>query len=272
VDAVPNFSRLYWDLFLTAFFVIALWESFQPRRRPTVAPAGRWGRHAALAALSSVAGLLFRTSPILVAAAVASSPYGLLNRSPAPFWVRCLVAVLLLDLARYLQHRLMHSWPVLWRLHQVHHSDEDFDLTTGLRFHPLEAVLTQGSYLGVVAVLAPPVEAVLVAELATVVQNFFAHANARIPAFIERPLRRVLVTPEMHRVHHSVEIDEQNTNFGSILPFWDSLFRTYRAAPRDHDTLRFGLKELAPGTDLPMRVLLSMPFAGRRRRRNGPEP
>jgi sterol desaturase/sphingolipid hydroxylase (fatty acid hydroxylase superfamily) len=268
-----SLSRLYWDFFLTAFFALALWESFQPRR-DRVWPVGRrWSHHGALAAIGNLVGLLFRTSPLLVSVAVATSPYGLLNHAGVPLWIRAIFCVCLLDATRYVQHRLLHSSRVLWRLHQVHHSDEDFDLTTGLRFHPVEAVVTQGSYLIVVAILAPPLEAVVASEFATVAQNFFSHANVRIPAAIERPLRRILITPEMHRVHHSVDVDEQNTNFGTILPFWDRMFGTYLAEPAaGPDGVRFGLRDLQPGTRLTLAKLLTMPFVRQDSRVEPPAP
>jgi sterol desaturase/sphingolipid hydroxylase (fatty acid hydroxylase superfamily) len=260
-------STLYWDVFLVAFCGVALWESFQPRQRPTRPTGRRWAHHGVFALLTNVVGLLFRTSPVLVAAAVAWSPHGLLNRAWLPAAAQWAVALLALDLTRYWQHRLLHSMDALWRVHQVHHSDEDFDLTTGLRFHPVESAVTHASYLAVVAVLAPPLEAVIAVEFATMVQNFFAHANISLPDALERHLRRVVVTPEMHRVHHSVDVSEQNTNFGAILPVWDRLFGTYLAAPHGGRLeLRFGLSEHTPGAEQAMADLLAMPFARRERR------
>jgi sterol desaturase/sphingolipid hydroxylase (fatty acid hydroxylase superfamily) len=221
----------------------------------------RWTRNAALAAITNVVGLLFRTSPLLVAATVSASPYGLLNRSALPFAIRWVAAVLILDLTRYAQHRLLHSIPLLWRLHQVHHTDEHFDLTIGVRFHPIESAVTYASYLSVVALVAPPFEAALVVELASVAQNFFSHANVKIPDSLEPNLRRILITPEMHRLHHSVLVQEQNTNFGAILPWWDRLFGTYRHQPAGgHERLRFGLRELETGSEFTLMRLLAMPF------------
>jgi sterol desaturase/sphingolipid hydroxylase (fatty acid hydroxylase superfamily) len=260
-----SFPRLYWNVALIAFFGLALCESFRPRHA-RVHPIGRrWLQHGALAVAGSVLGLIVRTSPLVVAGAFANAPVALASVALLPTWLRIGLAFVVLDGTRYLQHRLMHAVPVLWRLHQVHHSDEDFDLTTGLRFHPIEAVLTQGSYLVVVAAMAAPVEAVLLAELATIAQNFFAHANLRLPGRVERLLRRVVVTPELHRVHHSVDLAEQNTNFSSLFPFWDRLGGTYRDGPAEDRPLVFGLRELAPGTPLTLGRLLRMPFAGRNR-------
>lgn len=258
-----NFPRLYWNVALTAFFGLALWESYRPRH-PRRQPIGRrWAQHLALAVAGALVGVALRTSPLVVAVAAPAWSGGL-AASALPFWVQCVAGFLALDATRYVQHRLLHAVPLLWRLHQVHHSDEDFDLTTGLRFHPLEALATQGSYLLVIAAIAPPVEAVLVAEVVTIAQNFFAHANARLPRGVERRLRRVLVTPELHRLHHSVDVSEQNTNFGSVFPWWDHLGRTYPADPLTSGPLAFGLREIAPGTRLTLARLLGMPFGGAR--------
>src|SRR5437660_12133403 len=169
-------------LFLLAFVVFAVWETFLPRRVAIASTARRWTAHAALWFISDVGiGWIYRASVVVTAAAVSGSRYGLLNREIAPFWARCIVAVLLLDLVRYGQHYLYHSVGVLWRIHQVHHADLDYDWSTGLRFHPVEALLTQGSYLAVVAALAPPPAAVFGLEMATIAVNLFVHANIAPP-------------------------------------------------------------------------------------------
>jgi sterol desaturase/sphingolipid hydroxylase (fatty acid hydroxylase superfamily) len=255
---------LYWNVWLLAFVSVALWESFQPRAKTTRPTVRRWTHNGVFAALTTVVGVLFRTSPAVVAAAVSTSPYGLLNHSSIPFAVRAAAAVLILDFTRYCQHRLLHHVPLLWRLHQVHHSDEHFDLTTGVRVHPAETALVQGGYLCVVGLIAPPFEVTVVLELAAVIQNFFSHANARMHSRVEKLVRILLVTPEMHRVHHSVEIEEQNSNFGAILPWWDRLLGTYVPHPRDgHERLKFGLEEFGTDAKLTLGRLVVMPF-GRR--------
>jgi sterol desaturase/sphingolipid hydroxylase (fatty acid hydroxylase superfamily) len=253
---------MYWDVLLIAFIAIALWESFSPRREGTRPTLRRWGQNWILTGLADAAGLLLRVSPVIVAAAVAASPYGVLNRPFLPLPVRVVASVLLLDFVRYLQHRGLHAIGAFWRLHQVHHSDEHFDLTTGLRFHPAESVITHLSNAAVVALLAPPLVAVVIADFGLMIQSFFAHANIRLPQRLERGLRVILVTPEMHRVHHTVRREEQNANFGAIFPFWDRLCRTYRAAPADADEhLRFGLSYLHDG-EPSLAALLRMPFIG----------
>lgn len=255
-----SFPRLYWNVALTAFFALALLESYVPRRQHLQPLGRRWLHNVVLAIVNMAVGLAFRASPLLVAGAATDWAPLSLAGSPLPFWLQCVVGFLFLDAVRYAQHRLMHGVPALWRLHQVHHSDQDFDLTTGLRFHPLEAVVTQGSYLAVLALVAPPIEVVLVSELATIVQNFFSHANVRVPHRLERTLRGVVVTPELHRLHHSVDLAEQNTNFGSVFPWWDRVDRTYLAGPL-HGPIVFGLREVAPGTRLTLTRLLRMPFS-----------
>lgn len=174
---------------------------------------------------------------------VTGSKFGLLNKSWLPFAVRCVIAILALDLVRYSTHRLSHSVGALWRFHQVHHSDPDFDISTELRVHPVEVVLTQGAYLLAVALLAPPVVAVLIAELASILQSFFAHANASLPGWVEKPLRAVFVTPDMHRIHHSEEVTEQYRNLSDIFAWWDRLFGTYMEKPvAGDDQIVTGLK------------------------------
>jgi sterol desaturase/sphingolipid hydroxylase (fatty acid hydroxylase superfamily) len=156
---------------------------------------------------------IYRAGAVLFAFAAGSNPHGLLNNGVLPFGVSCVLTIALLDLLRYGLHYLLHAVPMLWRVHRVHHSDRDMDLTTGLRSHPLEVLLTQGIYLGVIALLTPPVIAVAILELVSFVPELFAHANLAIPDWIDRRLRRFLITPDMHRVHHSEIFAEQNANF-----------------------------------------------------------
>ena len=153
--------------------------------------------------------------------------------------------MLALDLVIYLQHVMFHAVPLLWRLHRVHHADLGFDVTTGTRFHPLEILLSMGLKGFVIAALGPPPVAVLVFEVLLNATSMFNHGNVRIPERIDRVLRRVVVTPDMHRVHHSIEVDEANSNFGFNLPWWDRLFGTYREAPRaPHEDLTIGIRGL----------------------------
>jgi sterol desaturase/sphingolipid hydroxylase (fatty acid hydroxylase superfamily) len=204
---------------------------------------------------------LYRISPVVMAVNVTGSRFGLLNRSWLPFAVRCIIAILALDLVRYSTHRLSHSVGALWRFHQVHHSDPDFDISTALRVHPVEVVLTQGAYLLAVAVLAPPMVAVLIAELGSILQSFFSHANASLPRWVEKPLRAVFVTPDMHRIHHSEEVVEQYKNLSDIFPWWDHLFGTYVEKPAaGDDKIVTGLKGFQNERSLGIGFMLAQPF------------
>ena len=197
----------------------------------------------------------------MVAFAASGSHFGLLNREIIPYWVRFVMAVPLLDLARYGQHYLYHAVPVLWRVHQVHHSDPDYDWSTSLRFHPLEVLLTQGSQLAVIALLAPPPPAVLCLEVFQVVENIFVHANISIPAWIDGRLRGWLITPDMHRIHHSDDFSDQNTNFGVAFPWWDRLFGTYRQEPASgHEYMGVGLREVDVKQGVSLIAILAQPF------------
>jgi sterol desaturase/sphingolipid hydroxylase (fatty acid hydroxylase superfamily) len=259
-------SGAYWCVFVAAFLACAVWESFRPKRNFS-GTERRWGKHGILLIICTVASVgLYRISPVVMAVNVSASKFGLLNKTWLPFAVRCVIAILALDLVRYGAHRLHHAVAALWRLHQIHHSDADFDVSTGLRVHPIEVVLTQGAYLAVVAILAPPIGAVLIAELASALQSFFSHANASLPLWLEKPLRAVFVTPDMHRIHHSEEMQEQFKNLGDIFPFWDHLFGTYLAAPAAGEAgLVTGLKGFQNDRGLDLGFMLALPF----RKENG---
>lgn len=260
-------SYTYWTLFVLTFLGVAVWESFRPKRELSAVPERRWGRHAIVLIVCTVISVgLYRVSPVIVAISFAGSRFGLLNKPWLPFVGRCILAVLLLDLVKYAAHRAFHAVSFLWRVHQVHHSDPDFDVSTAARVHPIEVVLTQGAYLVVVAIFAPPVIGVLVAELISAFQSFFGHANASLPGWVEKPLRRVFVTPDMHRIHHSEEIGEQNRNFGDCFPWWDHLFRTYMAAPAaGQERMIVGLKGCQNDASLGVAFMLTQPFLPERK-------
>jgi sterol desaturase/sphingolipid hydroxylase (fatty acid hydroxylase superfamily) len=270
-DLGTLFSQAYWfehassiknGLLLVSFTLVALWETFQPRKHLATPTGRRWANNTAITLLfATPTTLVARISTIFVALAVAHSRYGLLNREAVPFWIRCVLAVLALDLFRYGFHYLFHSTPALWRLHQLHHSDPDFDWSTGFLFHPVEFALAAAAYLGFIALIAPPAIAVLGLEIAIVTQNFFVHANGRVPRWLDSALRRVVVTPDMHRVHHSDEFAEQNANFGDVFPWWDWIFGTYQAQPAaGHERMGIGLRELALDRGLNLWEMLALPF------------
>jgi sterol desaturase/sphingolipid hydroxylase (fatty acid hydroxylase superfamily) len=221
-----------WVFTLATFVIVASWETLRPFRNPSVSTGRRWIGHFALFSVSSwLAALVLPFSAVAAALAAADSPYGLLNRPWVPAAAAWLITILFLDFVRYGQHWLLHRVPILWRLHKVHHSDPDYDLTTGLRFHPLEALLTLSTQCAAVALLAPPPMAVLAGELIFIIQVHLVHGNVAFPDAIDRRLRRVLVTPNMHAVHHTTTIADQNTNFGGVFSIWDRMCRTLRIRP-----------------------------------------
>lgn len=261
----PAESTLRLGIFLAAFGAMALWEGLAPAR--AAGPRRRrWTANLGLAFVDAlVVRLLLPGSTIAVALLAGREGWGLLNRADLPAPVAWLAALLLLDLAMYLQHALFHSVPVLARLHAVHHADPEFDVTTGLRFHPLEIVLSALVKLAAVAALGPPVAAVVAFEVLLNAAAMFNHANASLPARLEPWARRLLVTPDMHRIHHSVVERERNSNYGAILSVWDRMLGSYTASAAQ---LRIGL----PGwnderTIASLRGLLGMPF-----RRPRPSP
>jgi sterol desaturase/sphingolipid hydroxylase (fatty acid hydroxylase superfamily) len=246
--------------------LMAAWELLAPRRRLTTARPARWASNLGLVALDTVAVRLVLPLGVVGMALMAQERgWGLLNNVPLPGWLAVALAVVALDLAIYLQHVLFHAVPLLWRLHLVHHADLDFDVTTGLRFHTLEILLSMGIKLAAVVLLGAPALAVLTFEVLLNATSLFNHGNVRLPAWLDRPLRLVVVTPEMHRVHHSVHPRETNSNFGFNLPWWDFLFGTYRAQPADgHEGMTVGLSqfrdERVTGR---LHWMLLLPFIGR---------
>jgi len=270
-DLGTLFSQTYWlehassiknGLLLVSFTLFALWETFQPRRNLTTPTGRRWASNSAITLLfATPTTLVTRVSNVLLAMAVAHSRYGLLNREAVPLWIRFVLAILALDLFRYGAHRLYHSIPALWRVHRVHHADPDFDWSTSFLFHPGEFLLSQLAYFAAIAILAPPAIAVLGLEVIMVAQNLFVHANVRLSPWLDGALRQVVVTPDMHRVHHSDEFAEQNANFGDVFSLWDRFFGTYVAQPAaGHEGMGIGLRELALERGLNLWQMLALPF------------
>lgn len=268
-----NFERFVLDhepairlgFFLGVFALVALWEVLAPQRALTVSRALRWGSNLGLVVLNTVLlRLLFPLAAVGIAAFGAGHGWGLLNHFQVPFWVAVPVAVIALDCAIWLQHVMVHAVPALWRLHQVHHADPDYDLTTGARFHPIEIALSMLIKFATITVLGPPVLAVVIFEVLLNATAMFNHGNIRMPAALDRALRWFVVTPDMHRVHHSVEDDECNSNFGFNLPWWDRLFGTYRAQPRAGQAgMTIGLRgHTDPREVARLDGMLLMPFKG----------
>ena len=188
---------------------------------------------------------------------------GLFNNIDAPFWVAVVVSMLLLDLAIYLQHVMFHAVPGLWRLHRMHHADLDFDATTGLRFHPVEILISMGIKLAAVAALGPPAVAVLLFEVILNATALVNHANIDLPRPVDRVLRLIVVTPDMHRVHHSIDPRETNANYGFNLPWWDRLLGTYIAQPaKGHEGMEIGIEQFRTRRDLWLDRMLIQPLHG----------
>jgi sterol desaturase/sphingolipid hydroxylase (fatty acid hydroxylase superfamily) len=242
--------------------VMAAWEFWSPRRRREIPRVLRWTNNLALVFLDTF--LLRLTFPILaVAFALIAEDrgWGLFNAVDAPYWLAFVASVVILDLGIYLQHVMFHAVPAFWRFHRMHHADLEIDVTTGLRFHPVEILMSMGIKLGLVAVFGPPAAAVLAFEVLLNATSMFNHSNVRIPEKIDRVLRWVLVTPDMHRVHHSIYPVETNSNFGFNLPWWDRLLGTYRAQPRDgHEGMTIGIELFRTRRDLWLDRLLVQPF------------
>lgn len=255
-------------VWLAAFFAVAFCETLLPRRA-FVAPAGpRWMQQVTLVALSSA--LLWLCTPIAaiaLAVLVEQRGAGLLNAIAAPAWLSLVIGVLALDLANYAQHRLVHAVPLLWRFHQIHHSDLDVDCGTSLRHHPGEALLSQVVVLTTIVVVGVSPLAVLIGLSLAAVASVFNHGNIALPRRVDAVLRFLVVTPDMHRIHHSARRDESNANFANLLPWWDRLFATYRYASHvDQRQMTLGL-DYAQARDITVWKLLRMPFEPLRRTR-----
>jgi sterol desaturase/sphingolipid hydroxylase (fatty acid hydroxylase superfamily) len=250
--------------FLGVLVLMALWEVLTPRRPQAIGRLLRWPNNLGLVVLDTlVVRLLFPLAGVGMAFLAQSKGWGLFNAVPLPAWLAAPAAVILLDLTIYGQHVVFHAVPVLWRLHRMHHTDLEFDVTTGLRFHPGEILLSMAIKLAAVAALGAPPIAVLVFEVMLNATSMFNHGNVRLPLSLDRMLRLIVVTPDMHRVHHSIERRETNSNFGFNLPWWDRMFGTYRAQPAaEHETMTIGLDSFRDPAQLRLDRMLVQPFIG----------
>ena len=250
--------------FLSVLVAMALWEVAAPRRRREIPRVIRWTNNLALLVLDTA--ILRLTFPIIavgLAVMAEDRGWGLFNNIDVPFWLAIVVSMLLLDLAIYLQHVMFHAIPGLWRLHRMHHADLDFDATTGLRFHPVEILISMGIKLAVVAALGPPAVAVLLFEVILNATALFNHANIDLPRPVDRVLRLIVVTPDVHRVHHSVDPRETNSNYGFNLPWWDRLLGTYIAQPaKGHEGMEIGIEQFRTPRDLWLDRMLIQPVRG----------
>ncbi len=252
--------------FAAIFAAMLLWEWFAPRRPLAVARAQRWSSNLGLMVINTVAlRLLFPAAAVGFALSAEALGFGLFHWLAWPPLLELVLGVLLLDLAIYGQHLLMHRVPLLWRLHRVHHADLDFDLTTAVRFHTLEILLSMLIKWGVILLLGPAVLAVLIFEVLLNGMAVFNHANVSLPARAERAVRALLVTPDMHRVHHSAIMRETNSNYGFNLSLWDRLFGTYTAQPaQGHDGMTIGLEQFRDADQVDrLPGMLALPFGKR---------
>ncbi len=245
------------------FGLMAFWELLAPARDQSQPRLRRWPSNLALAALNvATVRVLFPAASVGLALLAEAQGAGLLRLLNLPAWLSILAALVALDVSLYLQHLMFHAVPVLWRLHRVHHADPDFDVTTGLRFHPVEIVLSMLIKATAIFAFGPPVLAVLIFEVVLNGAAVFNHANVRLPVRVESIVRWLLVTPDMHRVHHSKDPRETNSNFGFNLSIWDRLFGTYRAQPRlGHQGMRIGVIGLeSPQLSVRLLGVLGVPF------------
>jgi len=248
--------------FGAVFAAVALWELAAPRRRPLLPRRERWPHNLSLLVVDAIVlRVLVPGASVGVALVAEERAWGFLNLVSMPPLPAFAVALLLLDLVIYFQHVMFHAVPTLWRLHRVHHADLHFDVTTGIRFHPIEILISTAIKCTAVAAIGAPAAAVLVFEVLLNATAMFNHANASLPPAADRLLRWLVVTPDMHRVHHSVQYDESSSNFGFNLPWWDRLFGTYRKQPRlGHDAMTIGVDAFRSAHDLRLDQLLVQPF------------
>lgn len=258
--------------FVGIFAAVALGESVAPRRKLTTSKSSRWFANIGIVVIGALTlrGLFLALRVLLPAGAVGIAllaeerHWGIFNNIAVPYWIAVAVCVVVLDFVIYLQHVMFHAVPVLWRLHMMHHADLDFDLTTGTRFHPIEIVLSMAIKISAVILLGAPALSVVVFEVLLNGTAMFNHGNLRLPIGLDRILRLFVVTPDMHRVHHSVFPSETNSNFGFNLPWWDRLMGTYRDQPtRGHEGMTIGLNQFRDPSRLTLLGLLALPFVGR---------
>ncbi len=257
-----NEASLRLGIFLGILFTMAIWEALAPRRVLTQSKATRWANNLGLTMFNTIlARLAMPVAAVGVALFAGEKGWGLLNWLLLPNWAAGLVAIAGLDLAIYVQHRLFHRIAPLWRLHRMHHTDLDLDVTSGARFHPLEIILSQIIKMGVVVILGAPAWAVVAFEIILNGTAMFNHANVRLDLRVDRWLRLLLVTPDMHRVHHSVVHRETDSNFGFNFPWWDRLFGTYCDQPEaGHLAMTIGLGNYRDSKWLKLHWMLLVPF------------
>ena len=261
-----NEKPIRMGFFFGILIIMALWEVLTPRRVLTTSKTLRWANNLGLVFFNSfILRVLFPAAAVGVAVTASQQGWGLFNIYELSPWLTVIASVVIMDFVIYVQHVMVHAIPALWRLHRVHHADPDYDVTTGARFHTLEIILSMLIKFATIVLLGPPVVAVVLFEVILNATAMFNHANVRLPAGVDRVLRWFVVTPDMHRVHHSTEDDEANSNFGFSLPWWDRLFGTYRDQPRGgHEGMTIGIRKYRDAKDVSwITGMLVLPFRGK---------
>ncbi len=262
---MENEATIRLGFFVGTLLLLAVLERISPRRVLTTSRAARWLANLGIVTLDTlIVRFLFPVLPAGFALLCRQEGWGLMNAFQVPYGVAVFAGVVLFDFFIYVQHVLFHHLPSLWRLHMIHHTDLDFDLTTGIRFHPVEIVLSMGIKLGLVYLFGPPAVSVILFEVILNATAMFSHSNLRLPLGLDGALRLLVVTPDMHRVHHSVLIRERNSNFGFNLSIWDRLLGTYRGQPeRGHEGMTIGLANFRDPSRLGLAQILILPFTQR---------
>jgi len=259
---LENEPAIRLGVFFGVFAVMIAWEFRAPRLQLALPRARRWPANIGIVVLNTVlVRLIFPVLPVGIAAWAAGQGYGLFNWLEAPAWLAVLASVLILDCAIYAQHVVFHKVPVLWRLHRMHHADTGYDVTTGARFHPIEILMSIVIKMAIVVAIGAPAVAVVLFEVLLNGTAMFNHGNVRLPSALDRGLRLLIVTPDMHRVHHSSVRTETDSNYGFALAVWDRLFGTYTPEPAaGHDGMEIGLKYLRDPAEQRLDRMLTQPF------------
>lgn len=255
-------SSIRLAVFLGVFLLLALAEVLFPRRKPAYSKSQRWLNNLAISALNTlVVRIGFPIAGVAVAVLAQDRQWGLLNQLQVAPWLNIIIFLLLFDLAIYWQHRLFHVVPWLWRFHRVHHTDVDYDLTTGSRFHPVSILISAAIKIALVIAMGASAAAILMAEVVLNVTAMFNHSNLKLPESVDNKLRKILVTPDMHRIHHSTDIIEHNANFGFNFSWWDRLFGSYIDRPKTpHDAMDIGIAGFQDRQSINVFTLLLQPF------------
>jgi len=268
-DQYDTFIRF--GIFAGTFLLLAGLELVVPRRQLSQVKSRRWFTNLSLIVIDTLT--LRFTMPVMavgMALIAAQNGWGLLTLVSLPIWAKFIIAIILFDLAIYLQHVATHKIPLLWRFHKVHHADRDFDVTTAARFHPVEMIFSMAYKLLCVALIGPSAIAVFVFEIILNASTMFNHSNMKLPLGLDRILRKIIVTPDMHRVHHSVIHGETDSNYGFFLSIWDRFFRTYIAQPKaGHDEMTIGLAEYRDERPASLGWSLLLPFLPVAKKKSG---